>query len=242
MVSNPLCITEILSQILQWLEDDPTSLKVACQVNSLWFEEATNVLWRDVPHYEALDDIAPSRRQIYANKLRLVRFRVYADYVNDILHSLKYPRLKYLRIQSDPSRLEGRYNVDQYFQPALEKLWIEFGDIPEALLNRTAFQVPRLREIRMNCRSESVNSSRFLRLLHELPSVTSMYFEEEMEHLMTDQALTYFVNRENLESLKLSAFFTRASIENAISLALHPSKNIQCLAIGINSDSIPPLV
>ncbi|MCJ1239079.1 hypothetical protein MMC14_007072 [Varicellaria rhodocarpa] len=81
MAANSLHLPELLTQVLQWLEDDPVALQSACRINSTWFEEATNVSWRNVP-MQILLDIDPSRRQIYANKLWPVEFIPQRDELN----------------------------------------------------------------------------------------------------------------------------------------------------------------
>ena len=190
----------------------------------------------------ALCDIDSSRRQIYANRIYSISY-LYDDVTNSVLRSLTFPRLKHLVLGSYPLNddygIGGNCYVDRHFQPTLEKLWIESGDLPEVLLDRTTFKLPRLREISMSNISEGVDATDFLKFLDNFPSLNSMIFKLGMDHVITDQALEYFVNRQNLVRLNLiDGFFTRASIENAIVLASPPFQSIQYLEMNVDSASV----
>ena len=248
MVANPLHLPELLSQVLQWLEDDPAVLQSACRVNSTWFEEATKVLWRNAPYgVFSKFDIDPSRRQIYANKLLRVEFWAHEKKVYNVLQNLTYPRLKHLILRSYSStcshEVKGDFRFERHFQPTLEKLWIRSGDLPEVLLDHTSSKLPRLHELSLDRISTSVDVSHFLEFLQNLPSLNSLILGDEVDHLVTDQTLRYLANRQNLVKLEIvEHLFTRSAIENAITLASDPFKNLQCLEMRINSDSTLALV
>ena len=248
MVANPLHLPELLSQILQWLEDDPAALQSACRVNPTWFEEATKVLWRNAPYgVFSKFDIDPSRRQIYANKFLTVSFKACDKKVKTILQRLRFPQLKHLIPNSyserDNHKIKVRFHIEKYFQPTLETLRIGYEDLPEVLKDHTSFKLPKLHELRLDHISTSVDVSRFLEFLQNLPSLKSLVLGDKVDHFVTDQTLRYLVNRQNLVKLEIiEHLFTRSVIEDAVTLASVPFKNLQCLEMRINSDSTSALV
>ncbi|EMD91185.1 hypothetical protein COCC4DRAFT_136706 [Bipolaris maydis ATCC 48331] len=89
-------------QPVEFLEFRPT-LVPSILVNKLWADEGTSILWRRYPHLLALDDMAPARRQWYANKVeRLFVLGPPDDETNfDYLHNLNWPNLKTLELEVD---------------------------------------------------------------------------------------------------------------------------------------------
>ncbi|MCJ1240988.1 hypothetical protein MMC14_008992 [Varicellaria rhodocarpa] len=241
--SKLLRLPEILLQIFEQLEEDTTSLRKACLVNSTWFEEATNVLWRDAP-VTALMNIEPSRRQIYAGKFYSLSF--YSDeggQFHNHLRNLKFPRLKHLSADSfRPDDGNGnRVHVDQYFQPSLEEVALYGGSLTECILNYTSSELPRLRHILIDSLPSNVDDTRFLNFLQSIPSLDSMSFMFGMDHVITDQVFKYLVSRQNLTDLRLHRVFKRATIEEALELALSPFIALQYFQMRIESDSISSL-
>ena len=252
MASHPLLLPEILAQIFEWLADDRVSLMRACRVNATWFDEATNVLWREASLWAFLD-MDPSRSQIYASKVYSLDHSYKSwipsfDYLTlEILETMTFPQLKNLNLRSYPVEdldEPGKVvHVDHHFQSTLETLCIGAGKLPDFLLDHTSIKLPRLREFSMNFISKSIDASSFLKFLQNLPSVDTMIFAEGMNRVITDQAFIYFANRQNLERLELNnTFFTRAVIENAITSTSRPFEKLQCLVLRINSGSVPSLV
>ncbi|EUC43427.1 hypothetical protein COCMIDRAFT_100867 [Bipolaris oryzae ATCC 44560] len=89
-------------QPVEFLEFRPT-LVPSILVNKLWADEGTSILWKRYPHLLALDDMAPTRRQWYADKVeRLFVLGPPDDETNfDYLHDLNWPNLKTLELEVD---------------------------------------------------------------------------------------------------------------------------------------------
>ncbi|XP_014556724.1 hypothetical protein COCVIDRAFT_26534 [Bipolaris victoriae FI3] len=98
-------------QPVELLEFRPT-LVPSILVNKLWADEGTSILWRRYPHLQALDDMAPTRRQWYANKVeRLFVLGPPDDETNfDYLRDLNWPNLKTLELEVDWCKHEKGIN------------------------------------------------------------------------------------------------------------------------------------
>ena len=239
--SKLLHLPEILLQIFDHLEEDTTSLRKACLVNSTWFEEATNVLWRSAP-VTALMNIEPSRRQIYASKFyELSFFSDEGGQCHNHLRNLKFPRLKCLFLDSFHPDDGNRVYIDQYFQPSLEEVALYGGSYTESILNYSSFELPRLRKILIDHLPSNVDDSRFLKFLQSIPTLESMVFMFGMDHVITGQVFQYLVSQQNLLVLRLNRVFERTTIEEAIELAPSPFKALQTFRMRIESDSISSL-
>jgi len=90
VLDDPYLLLLILEQLL----GEHVPLASAVRVNTLWFNEGTNVLWYQPPA-AALVAITAGRRQLYADKV--VRFKVYRDESDSHynLGDVRFPRLRY---------------------------------------------------------------------------------------------------------------------------------------------------
>ena len=98
-------------QPVELLEFRPT-LVPSILVNRLWADAGTSVLWRRYPHLPALRDMAPERRQYYANKVQHL-FTMGPSPLQpdtlDYLEDLQWPELKSLELEIDFVRHGHRF-------------------------------------------------------------------------------------------------------------------------------------
>ena len=235
-------LPDILIQIFERLENDIVSLQNACQVKRTWFKEAINVLWREAP-VAALIDVKPSRRQIYSSNLLSLTFKSKKDgEYHESLRSLTFPRLKRLSANCDYSDEVGKVHFDQYFQPQLESIACYSGNLAKTLLDYTSTELPKLREILIDIIPETVHASRFLKFLRNHPSITSMVFLYNMEHVITDKTLIHLMKRQTLAELRLTYLLSKAMIEDALTWSSPPFRDIRYLEICVESKTVSSLV
>ena len=242
MSSNPVQLPEILLQILGYLQHDKfkSSLRKASQVNLLWFEVATEILWRNIPPVTALINVEPSRRHIYADKVDSLL--LFGSENHNSLQNVVFPRLRSLFAYMSYALNENELRVDQYFQPTLVEICLHSDIIAELLLDRTSSELPSLRKIEIGSLPSNVDASRFLAFLRNFSSLTSIEFNYETGDIITDEGLQYLMSQENLLHLKLGRYYRPETIENAIALSSPPFKNLRALNIRVESKSVLSLI
>ena len=242
MSSNPVQLPEILLQILGYLQHDKSksSLRKASQVNLLWFEVATEILWRNIPPVTALINVEPSRRQIYADKVDSLL--LFGSENHNSLQNVVFPRLRSLFAYMSYALNENELRVDQYFQPTLVEICLHSDIIAELLLDRTSSELPSLRKIEIGSLPSNVDASRFLAFLRNFSSLTSIEFNYETGDIITDEGLQYLMSQENLLHLKLGRYYRPETIENAIALSSPPFKNLRALNIRVESKPVLSLI
>ena len=100
--SQAIELPEIVAAIMEQLPDNRT-LFAALQVNRLWAEEATTVLWQNYPSISALIQIHDAERlQHYANKVSYWEIGHYEDgpELHRKLQLLRFPRLRQISVLS----------------------------------------------------------------------------------------------------------------------------------------------
>jgi hypothetical protein len=96
---------------VELLEFRPTLIP-SILVNRLWADEGTSILWMRYPHLPALRDMAPERKQYYANKVSWIFCLSpppgHAESL-DYLDGLQWPNLKVLEMEIDFNRHGAKF-------------------------------------------------------------------------------------------------------------------------------------
>jgi hypothetical protein len=143
-------LPEVVRAVLLHVLDDRPSLHAALLVSRAWFASGVDLLWC-APSSNALECVAPPRRQFYASYI------IASDGIPSpvLADSLLLPRLRRLRLLSGPEASDdAAYNAMlHYLRPTLEHLSCH---LTPALLSRvTSRPLPRLRSLALRNRGSS---------------------------------------------------------------------------------------
>lgn len=237
-----LQLPDILLKILEYLADDPVSLRSAVLVNKTWAEEGTNVLWRNPP-VAALASISDGRRQIYAEKVYDLSFSGDEEgFQHAAFRQLRFPRLKRLSVDFYRAQDQEKLWIGQYLQPSLEEFSLYGGDLAEDLLDFLGSRCVRLRKILIDHPINELEPDQFLAFLKAARSLVSMTFLVRMDKLITDQVFLHLAGRDNLEVLKLGKLIGGPIIKEVLEEISDPFKHLQELAIRLESTAVSSLV
>ena len=213
---HPLALLEILHTIFEFL--DRPSFLACVQVNSLWADEATDILWEHSDALALVSLIPSGRAQTYANKVTvLIRQPNFSDDDNGHLLALKHLVFRRLReIYWNFQQPESMQHLIHYIQPALRKPAIAlippgvankigptYNEAVNAFLMNLRARCPDLQEIIIGLKYR--NESGVLRYLEATPSLRSIALYGRgivdtmvWQHLAARPSLTKLVIRSNI--------------------------------------------
>lgn len=252
MASNlpqPLNIPDILQITFALL--DRQSLSACVQVNSLWADAATDILWQDPP-ISALVSLIPSgRAQTYANKLATIR-NPYGSLKerNNIeplqaLQHLLFPRLREIYwLGADVTCME---RLLHYLQPSLRKFSLSLSSLRyldepssghdeafNSMLTGLTTHCCFLQEIFFSL--DSLNGVRLLRFLEKASSLTSVQLVDS--GAIEDEVIQHLAARPNLKRLSIDSIISgeRAALIEANTV--FPFADLQYFEGWVEKDSI----
>ena len=125
----PETVHAILSNLHQ-----KRDLFAGLQVNTLWAEEATTVLWSDEPPISALVAVheQSDRLDYYAQKVKRLDFAGDDNSYHHLFVNTSFPRLEEISLDSSDDNSEDV--LLQYLQPRLRQLEFYGGPISDAFL------------------------------------------------------------------------------------------------------------
>ncbi|PSN65545.1 hypothetical protein BS50DRAFT_61107 [Corynespora cassiicola Philippines] len=199
-------------QPVEFLEFRPT-LVPSIRVNRLWADEGTSILWRRFPHLPALQEMAPARRQYYANKVHEV-FSMGPPQGHpeafDYLHGLHWPSLKSAELEVDWQKHGDSFS--SMLQPALQQLEIGgqqsggssyFADV---VLPSLFFPCKTLKTIHINpdtiSDGDPLPSSVLLEYLDSMPTISAIEIKGT-NFVAKDALFLRLSQRAGLESLEI---------------------------------------
>lgn len=199
------------------------ALFAAVQVNKLWADEATTILWRDDPPIQHYSDI--KRVQYYANKIR----RLYQhSYHRRWSHSqkLRYPRLSDLSIYIDGD--EGGQFVLHYLRPSIRRIECLGGRITDKFLMQIEARCPALRTFELRSGQKETIKYDLLRFLRAMPSLTESCLSGGLEDV---ELCIHLASRPNVQKLTMSSE-TSLPDQTAETLAniTKPFPNLECIS------------
>ena len=206
---QPLNLPEILRITFVFL--DNKSLVACAQVNSLWADEATDVLWQEPP-ISALARLVPSgRAQTYANKItRLYRldWRFGHNEYRQVYQRLLYPRLiKMSGLVGHTTCLQGLVKLLQpsliFFRMELSLRLVtnpyEYSNAMDAFFMQLSTRCPNLRIIKLVSWCSVWNG--LLKFLEASPSLQSIELQESWN--LTNEVIQHLAARPNLTKLEI---------------------------------------
>lgn len=126
-------LPEIVAAILSNLPEK-RDLFASLQVNALWAEEATSLLWADLPPVSALAAVheRSDRLDFYAQKVKSLDFADDDCSYHPFFVNTSFPRLAHISIDSSDANCEDV--LLQYLQPRLRRFHLYGGPISDAFL------------------------------------------------------------------------------------------------------------
>ncbi|KAM0798402.1 hypothetical protein BDR22DRAFT_860017 [Usnea florida] len=212
--SQAVELPEIVAAIMEQLCDNRT-LFAALQVNRLWAEEATTVLWQNYPSISALIQIHDAERlQYYANKVSHWEIADYEDgpELHRKLQLLRFPRLRQISVRSSYF-LDGKKFL-RYLQPNLRRLLFVGFCISDYHLRCIRAHFPTLESLTLQTLHSCGNDStahELLQFLHDMPSLTRLCLF--LERTISDEVFIHLASRLNLTALDSRQMLTLNLIE-----------------------------
>ena len=212
--SRAVELPEIVAAVMEQLPDNRT-LFAALQVNRLWAEEATTVLWQNYPSISALIQIHDAERlQHYANKVSYWEIGQYEDgpELHRKLQLLRFPRLRQISVLSSYF-LDGKKLLG-YLQPNLRRLLFVGFCISNYHLRCIRAHFPTLQSLTLQTLRSGGNDStahELLQFLHDMPSLTTLCLI--LETTISDEVYIHLASRLNLAALDSRKILTLNLIE-----------------------------
>ncbi len=208
---SALRLPELVHAILLHLGDDLAALFAAIRVSRTWFSSGVGMLW-NFPHGDALDCVAPARRQFYADMIAHLDSPSGAT-----LHrSLSFPRLRKLCTDADDARCASDPAIVRLISPRLEEIHCAFARravervMAECLrhrLRRLRFFAPSSNGGGGGGSSDMVSISRFIDWLTKEPLPQLQSFEllgvDVGSQRRLDRLLCFLAQCQRLEDLLL---------------------------------------
>lgn len=201
MSTSPACsqalrLPEILAPILEQLGDNE-ALFAALQVNRLWADEATTILWRDGPPIGSMGRISVERLQYYDNKIRRLRDpEIVGNWSS--LQELRYPRLSELSTWTRGEEDEQR--LLRYLRPSLRRIsYYCQRPISDSVLTQIEARCPALRALVIGS-LEKTSKYDLLRFLKAMPSLTDICLDRGLEDV---ELCIHLASRANLQKLSV---------------------------------------
>lgn len=207
MASNflrPLDLPEILKMTFIFL--DGKSLVACAQVNSLWENEATDLLWTNPPVFALANLLSSDRAQVYAAKIFRFRSLPYKNSTDSQFHRA-YSHLSFPRLAKLSLTLEDAAWLPQYLQPSLRVFKLECftnkANRDDCEVNKIYMQpstrCPHLRGVIIGNVGLTVDG--LLRFLEAMPSIRNINLRSYK--LVTENLMQYLAARPNLERLQI---------------------------------------
>ncbi|KAL9067459.1 MAG: hypothetical protein Q9161_006891 [Pseudevernia consocians] len=201
---RPLDLPEILKMTFVFL--DGKSLFACAQVNSLWANEATDLLWTNSPNFALANLLSSGRAQVYADKTsRLESLPCIKSKDSRFLQA--YSHLSFPRLTKLSLALEDVEWLPQYLQPSLRVFKMECftseANRDDRDVNQIYMQLstrcPHLREVIIGNVGLTVDG--LLRFLETMPSIRNIKLRSF--ELVTENLMQYLAARPNLERLHI---------------------------------------
>lgn len=213
-----LGLPEILALILSHLAEQQALL--ACvQVNSLWAEEATTLLWRHEPPISAFRSLEGSDRVgYYAQKVESLNFSDDDCQCHSLFVGAQFGRLASINIDySDDNREELLF---QYLQPRLRRFHFYGGRITNGFLMEIQARCPNIKRVSLDDAHGGISTRGLRRFLEATPSISD--FKSWGGIPVTAPVWAQLANHASLKSLELASTLTADHVEAIMSTVTRP--------------------
>ena len=222
--SQALGLPEIVAAILEQLHHRK-SLFAALQVNRLWADEATMVLWRVDPPVQGLVQISNvERRQYYANKISSLRITWPDESEWDQLLNTCFPRLSNLSTSMlDEAQEQCLYH---FLQPTLRKLGCFGWPLRFGFLLQIATRCPDLSVLSLTWPPELAPTCDLVWFLDLMPSLTQI----SLYNIANVEIYLHLASRPNLQKLSITGpTLTENATMRILATVTNPYLELRCL-------------
>ena len=195
--SQALGLPEIVAAIMEQLHHRK-SLFAAVQVNTLWADEATRVLWRVNPPIQGLIQISNvERRQYYADKISSLSMPLDSQRDLGQLVNIHFPRLT--KLYADSPHGKDQQHLYPFLQPTLRSVELTGLRLRLDLLLQIATRCPDLLVLSLLRPKCSLILRDLVRFLDLMPSLTHI----SLHHGVDVELYLHLASRPNLQVLHM---------------------------------------
>lgn len=225
--------------ILEHLKDNK-ALFAALQVNKLWADEATTLLWRKNPRVLDLARIEDVNRvQYYAAKISELEIELSK---NDCkghlrLQDVHFPRLKRIAMKIRDCKKEHKFS--QYLQPHLRTVIVSGGPLSNFHLMQIQARCPAVRQLALCESSNTITANDLLDFLGGMPSLVGIY----LWSIISDELYFHLASRRTLATLKTGKdkTLTLSLVKGIQEVIDQPFPNLHSLKCFSESDAFSQL-
>ncbi|CAG9956626.1 unnamed protein product [Clonostachys rosea f. rosea IK726] len=196
-MEQAVAMPEILECVFNFIETDYLALWAALQVNKLWFDCATDSLWKRASVVD-LADVAKDRQQIYAAKIESAKISRSEEDLHRAFNDLSFDKLVDVEIGSKGGK---EVPLQQYFRPRLETLRFNCGLLTGDTLSHIQATCWRLKDISISCPGSQITPEMMVDFISGCESLESVSLGFETSNLTSNQLLHHLASRPNLTKL-----------------------------------------
>ena len=229
--------------ILEYLKDDK-ALFAALQVNKLWADEATTLLWRTYPEILDLARIEDFERlQYYANKISVLSIQLNDDEHEGHrkLQNVQFLRLKHLSMSVCDGKKEQMFL--QYLQPHLQTICVYDGPVSSYYLTQIQALCPALRNLSLCDLSGTVTADDLLDFLNGMLSLADIHLWGGLKDVVSDEVFLHLASRPDLARLATGDdnILTRSLIKRLPEVVDQPFPKLDYLLCFVESSAFSQL-
>lgn len=234
-------IPELLLGIFSFLSPPKSGLYAPIQVNRRWFEYGISIIWCCYVPCDALDNVHPSRRYIYASQIRAMNVIPASDHFKIPIPGIPHLNLTSLSLHGYDSGVHGFNHLSRYMQGTLKYLDLRSCLIDSTLVQHLKRHCPQLRKVTINlCDLQpSLSFLEFLESIQSLGIIEASCFESNID---IAGALTYLATQRNLKSLSLDYYITEGSLSELPSPTPPTFHYLQSLTLTLTAEAVPAVV
>lgn len=227
MGHRALLLPEIVAKILESGAEEPGLLYNSLQVNHLFLQEASRILWfkcddsdgagqthPDIHHLGELvlrQDAGPERAQTYASLVRQISFNYDLDLGIDqhswhsVLSRLRFPRLTqaWLWETERTGDLVTETVLLNYISPGLNDLHAACGPLSDVFFDSLAERCSNVRDFNLQPTKVIASASSIARALSAMTNVTSLNLERGFRAAVSASMLEAIASLPKVEQLSL---------------------------------------
>uniref|UniRef100_A0A8H7K6E8 F-box domain-containing protein n=1 Tax=Bionectria ochroleuca TaxID=29856 RepID=A0A8H7K6E8_BIOOC len=195
-MEQAVAMPEILECVFNFIETDYLALWAALQVNKLWFDCATDSLWKRASVVD-LADVAKDRQQIYAAKIESAKISRSEEDLHRAFNDLSFDKLVDVEIGSKG----GRKCLSNSISGQDSNLRFNCGLLTGDTLSHIQATCWRLKDISISCPGSQITPEMMVDFISGCESLESVSLGFETSNLTSNQLLHHLASRPNLTKL-----------------------------------------
>jgi hypothetical protein len=243
-----LDLPDIQRQIVEHLTDDQTSLCRLAQVNGPFNFEASHRIWR-APRIDALQFVAPKRRQLYAMHVRQLSLSaaVSAEQLS-VLSRLDFPLLQRLELAEGWSQIAGAAVVSRFLHHDLQTLHLSAEQdmlapgAYRALLEHVHDACPQLEAMEFAEQCLAPDRGLLLELVRWWPKLKTLALAWPAGDVLDADLLCAVAARTGLKTICIGQCISRDLMRTIACNIPDPFRGVREVHMQLPSDAMPAFV